>query len=367
MSSTSSQELAASASGSNEPECELSPSVRSSRTLEPSSKNTGLTSPATTTLEPSPALASGQTAFPWMSSAEASPAKTSAAPASRPGFAESAAACGASTPVSLAKFDPATSSWRTSQLCLVALASGQANGSALFSGTWPRSGLMRNGTAYRLPPLALATDATESGLWQTPVADDAVDREVGKFNSRGEPKLSAQVKIWPTPCATDASQRSYQYDRGDKTKPRLSLTGLARLWPTPTTVYTRADWSEEDLRAKQQQVKAETKAKGVHHTGNGFGLNLAQAVRFWPTPNAGDYKAGMSNAPGRQQSSLPRSVGIVEGVSSGKRGGLNPTWVEWLMGFPTQWTELENWVTPSSRKSRKLSDAQSCAEVRDEP
>jgi hypothetical protein len=31
-------------------------------------------------------------------------------------------------------------------------------------------------------------------MWQTPVADDAVDREKGKFNSRGEPKLSAQVK-----------------------------------------------------------------------------------------------------------------------------------------------------------------------------
>lgn len=52
-------------------------------------------------------------------------------------------------------------------------------------------------------------------------------------------------------------------------------------------------------------------------------------------------QSGMSNAPGRQQSSLPRSVGIVEGVSSGKRGGLNPTWVEWLMGFPMGWTELK--------------------------
>lgn len=34
-------------------------------------------------------------------------------------------------------------------------------------------------------------------LWQTPVADDAVNRERGKFNSRGEPKLSAEVKLAP--------------------------------------------------------------------------------------------------------------------------------------------------------------------------
>jgi hypothetical protein len=198
-----------------------------------------------------------------------------------------AAACGSSTPDLLAKFDPATSSWRTSQRCLV-------EGWNEFSEAWPRSGTMRSGIAYQLPPLARLTDATEYGLW-----------------------------------------------------------------PTPTLVYTRTDWTVEEIEARQAEVKAQTLAKGKHNTGNGFGLNLAQAVRFWPTPNAGDYKAGMSNAPGRQQSSLPRSVGIAEGVSSGRRGGLNPTWVEWLMGFPLQWTVLNDWVTPSSRKSRKSSAGQS--------
>jgi hypothetical protein len=29
-------------------------------------------------------------------------------------------------------------------------------------------------------------------------------------------------------------------------------------------------------------------------------------------------------------------------------GPLNPTWVEWLMGFPTGWTALDASVTPSS-------------------
>ncbi len=33
--------------------------------------------------------------------------------------------------------------------------------------------------------------------------DDAVQRRKGKVNSRGEPKLSAQVKLWPTPTARD--------------------------------------------------------------------------------------------------------------------------------------------------------------------
>jgi DNA (cytosine-5)-methyltransferase 1 len=39
-------------------------------------------------------------------------------------------------------------------------------------------------------------------------------------------------------------------------------------------------------------------------------------------------------------------------------GSLNPTWVEWLMGFPLEWTACEAWETRSSRKSRKSSGEQ---------
>jgi hypothetical protein len=42
-------------------------------------------------------------------------------------------------------------------------------------------------------PLYLGEVAMRTALWQTPVADDAVDRAKGKVNSRGEPKLSGQV------------------------------------------------------------------------------------------------------------------------------------------------------------------------------
>ena len=53
-----------------------------------------------------------------MSSAAASPARTSASPERARALAASAAAYGRSTPELLARYDPATSSWRTSQLCL---------------------------------------------------------------------------------------------------------------------------------------------------------------------------------------------------------------------------------------------------------
>jgi hypothetical protein len=47
------------------------------------------------------------------------------------------------------------------------------------------------------------TRENEFTLWQTPVANDSVERAKGNYNSRGEAKLSAQVKNWPTPSARD--------------------------------------------------------------------------------------------------------------------------------------------------------------------
>ena len=37
-------------------------------------------------------------------------------------------------------------------------------------------------------------------------------------------------------------------------------------------------------------------------------------------------------------------------------GYLNPEWIEWLMGFPLRWTDLEDSETLSSRKSPNGSD-----------
>lgn len=52
----------------------------------------------------------------------------------------------------------------------------------------------------RLVPSMRPIEEIDFGLWQTPVADDAMNRAKGKINSRGEPKLSGQVmSLWHTP------------------------------------------------------------------------------------------------------------------------------------------------------------------------
>jgi hypothetical protein len=90
-------------------------------------RSTGLTCFAcriSGTSEPEPSRTS-------TSSAAASPAKTSPTPAREPGSTANARVFGRSTPESFASFDPATSSWRTSQLSLL-------EDSGEFSETWPR-------------------------------------------------------------------------------------------------------------------------------------------------------------------------------------------------------------------------------------
>lgn len=98
---------------------------------------------------------------------------------------------------SLAWYDPATCSCKTSQRSFL-------EDWAPFSETWPRAGMTAGGVAWKHRESERHIDGTGGGCsqaWQTPVADDAVDWAAGKWNSRGEPKLSAQVKMWPTPTA----------------------------------------------------------------------------------------------------------------------------------------------------------------------
>lgn len=125
--------------------------------------------------------------------------------------------------------------------------------------------------------------------------------------------------------------------------PRTGVTG-AGLLPTPATFYTRENWTPEQIAERQAEVKAKTNGKGKHHTGNGFGLNLAQAARMWPTPCASDHRdrGGPKDASIQRRKAIGKSIELSMTVD----GPLNPEWVEWLMGFPMGWTDLKPSETP---------------------
>ena len=62
----------------------------------------------------------------------------------------------------------------------------------------------------------------------------------------------------------------------------------------------------------------------------------------WPTPTANMYKGSSAavirkNGQDRSWQSLHYAVEQVTDIG----GRLNPTWVEWLMGWPLGWTDLK--------------------------
>jgi hypothetical protein len=120
----------------------------------------------------------------------ASPAKTFPLQARGQASTGSAPECGATWPASLARFDPASCSWRTAQPSLL----GDSDECLV---TWPRSGTTRNGLCWERPMLAPRTSATASGLWPAPVSDDTSSRS--KPYAQGGTPLSLAVKLWPTP------------------------------------------------------------------------------------------------------------------------------------------------------------------------
>lgn len=68
----------------------------------------------------------------------------------------------------LASYDLNTSSWKTSQTCLLVQPAGLGLGLEEFSGTWPSAGMMLSGKTYRRQPWALPIAESARGLLPTP-------------------------------------------------------------------------------------------------------------------------------------------------------------------------------------------------------
>jgi hypothetical protein len=117
---------------------------------------------------------------------------------------------------------------------------------------------------------------------------------------------------------------------------RIAVTASS-LWPTP-----RSSPNEN-----RQTRPTPSQLTGKH------GMNLATAVNLWPTPSASDGNEGKGirrgvtrtgKLPSGQKAQIDLSQAVkIEARDSGQvaTGQLNPTWVEWLMGFPLGWTDLE--------------------------
>ena len=78
-----------------------------------------------------------------------------------------------------------------------------------------------------------------------------------------------------------------------------------------------------------------------------YGAKLRDAVETaekmnWPTPAARDYKGAVLPETLAAKDRNPMTNSLPDAIQhKSGRGHLNPEWVEWLMGVPTGWTELD--------------------------
>jgi DNA (cytosine-5)-methyltransferase 1 len=142
----------------------------------------------------------------------------------------------------------------------------------------------------------------------------------------GKSVWEAQGKIpasWPTPTASDYIERkSTQQTPGSMHS--VSLPDAVRMWPTPTV---------DD-------------ANNVNPKANRF-HGLVAEVNHYPTPTYGKLAGGTGGFNQIEELYLSEQITLEEkkAMQAGNGGKLNPMWVEWLMGFPPGWTDLEDLET----------------------
>ena len=191
--------------------------------------------------------------------------------------------CGPPLSSAYALLDRDTHCWKTSQ---DSLALGISEPS--FE-TWPKAGMIVDGAAYRRPKWEQTIGETDFGLlWPTPSYGDHPDRTV--FNP---------IK----------AGKNIRHLNKQGTTSKAYLSQIVKMWPTPQN-------------------------QGLKECING----KTKPLKMFPTPQGRDWK-GKSQRANFQENNrdcLPNVVG----------GQLNPTWTDWLMGFPIGWTDLRPSVTP---------------------
>jgi hypothetical protein len=164
--------------------------------------------------------------------------------------------------------------------------------------------------------------------WTTPQAHDAAISDAHRWGRHGTKHggrdlndEAAMVSAWPTPTANCVTGAGTSGREGGM---NIQTAVAAATWPTPT-----ANQFEGGCPVKLLERREAMKAKC--NNGNGFGLTLSQTAA---------------------------TIGLMlNGAQepTEKRGALNPAFVCWLMGLPTEWDACGVMVTRSSRRSRQKS------------
>lgn len=212
--------------------------------------------------------------------------------------------------------------------------------------SWPTSTVGDANASGNRPDKSLLslTDVVVRQQWASPKTPSGGANSKRKERGAGGPDLQEQVNHWQTPNVPNGGRSASHAEMIGRTamhngrKVQIGLEHQVRSWATP-----RAEDSE---------------SSGIRHS-RGVADTLTGQAYLWPTPAARDHKGANSqehvttNGTGRMHmDQLPNFVEHAFRCSppapqtpSGETSSppprsLNPRFVEWLMGWPTGWTDL---------------------------
>ena len=256
--------------------------------------------------EVSPSTATSETSTPSPAPATSSPAASPASRSVRPGSGSvrmTRATCG-HTP--FAYWSSQERRWDSSRTCLDF--SAQAT-SEPFSETWPKRGSMRNGACWEQTMWAPRIDASGCGSWPTPMTTQR-ESTPDQWSERRE-FFGGTLRATYPPDAV-----KYQVEE--------------RSYPTPQA---------RDGSHGGPQDPAKRRAGG-HSVGlDDVVARGASTPQTWATPCCRDTMNHSDLSDLEENAHLSRQAVKRLGETS---GSLNPTWVEWLMGWPRGWTDCEH-------------------------
>jgi DNA (cytosine-5)-methyltransferase 1 len=228
--------------------------------------------------------------------------------------------CGNTWQGSLGRLDPSTSLWRTAQCSLL-------EDLELSLQTFPRWGLMQNGALYQLPMLVRTISEKEYGLEPNNETFFHTPNTMG-LDGGSNSRKALKKRMWLTPRVVEVDETPENFRRRMNNKrPNDRKNGFGSLtmqvkWPTPMST----------------EHKANRQTRENHQ--NGLTQAVLQAeTKMLPTPCNRDYKGAVKFGKRITKSGKTQNYG--EQLPNVVGGQLNPTWVEWLMGWPAEWTDLK--------------------------
>jgi hypothetical protein len=152
--------------------------------------------------------------------------------------------CGLKCPVSFAKLDPDSYSWKTHQLSLF-------EDLVSYSETWPEQGTMLNGQCWEVSHLEVCIDEKEFGYWATPRATQAAQPNYRK--SRGVDYSRANLDEFLTTLFPDLIGK--RINRELLIWMMIWPTGWARLKPLEMDKFQQ--WQQQHSEFCQKELTYE--------------------------------------------------------------------------------------------------------------